>query len=132
MSDMIPLPRPTEISQAHWDGCKNGELLVQRCADCSSYIFIPQETCTNCMGSNLNWVKSSGQGMLYSYTTVYRPQRVEFDAPYVVAIVELEEGWHMLSNLIGADLDSIKVGMPVEVSFVKMTEDITLPQFKPR
>lgn len=131
MSDMIPLPIPTETSQPHWDGCKQGELLVQQCADCNAYVFIPQESCTNCQGSNLNWVKSSGKGVLYSYTTVFRPQRVEFEVPYVVAIVELEEGWHMLSNLVECDLDAIKVGMPIEVSFKKMTEEITLPMFKP-
>ena len=131
MSDMIPLPRPTETSQPHWDGCKQGELLVQQCTDCNAYVFIPQESCTGCQGSNLHWVKSSGKGVLYSYTIVFRPQRIEFEVPYVVAIVELEEGWHMLSNLIECDLDAVKVGMSVEVSFKKMTEEITLPMFKP-
>lgn len=131
MSDMIPLPRPTEVSQRHWDGCKEGELWVQKCADCNSYVFIPQESCTACQSFKLNWVQSSGQGVLYSYTTVFRPQRVEFEVPYVVAIIELEEGWHMLSNLIDCDLDAVKVGMPVEVTFQKMTEEITLPKFKP-
>tara|TARA_B110000444_G_C18788153_1_gene571051 strand:+ start:210 stop:608 length:399 start_codon:yes stop_codon:yes gene_type:complete len=131
MSDMIPLPTPTEISQPHWDGCKKGELLVQKCTDCQAYVFIPQESCTNCQSSNLNWIRSSGKGVLYSYTTVFRPQRIEFEVPYIVAIVELEEGWHMLSNLIDCDLDAVKVGMPIEVSFRKMTEEITLPMFKP-
>jgi uncharacterized OB-fold protein len=131
MIDMIPLPRPTEISAPHWDGCKRGELKVQQCADCDTYVFIPQASCTACQGLNLDWVISSGKGKLYSYTTVFRPQRVEFEVPYVVAIVELEEGWYMLSNLIECDPETIEVGLPVEVSFKKMTEDITLPMFAP-
>ncbi len=127
---MIPLPRPTQLSKPHWDACQRGELLVQRCTGCGMYIFIPQPTCTACLCGDLEWVKSSGKGVIYSCTTVHRPQRREFDVPYTVAIVELEEGWHMLSNVIDTPHEKIEIGMPVEVSFVKMTEEITLPLFR--
>ena len=126
----IPLPRPTTLSKPHWEGCQRGELLVQRCSDCGTYIFIPQPTCTACLGGDLEWVTSSGKGVIYSCTTIHRPQRREFDVPYTVAIVELEEGWHMLSNVIDTPYEEIEIGMPVEVSFVKMTDEITLPMFK--
>ncbi len=94
-------------------------------------MFIPQPICTGCQGDHLEWVESSGRGRVYSFTTVHRPPRPEFDVPYVVAIVELDEGWHMLTNLIGCEPNSVQVDMPVEVSFERMSEEITLPMFRP-
>ncbi len=127
-----PLPRPTALSKPHWEGCREGALRVQRCRDCASFVFIPQPVCTGCLGSSLDWVESSGRGTLYSYTVVHRPQRPEFEVPYVVAVVELDEGWHMLSNLIGVEPDQVEIGMPLEVSFQEMSAEITLPFFRPR
>lgn len=129
--DMIPLPRPTALSRPHWDGCRDGRLMVQRCTDCYSYVFIPQPRCTRCHGDTLSWVQSSGRGRVYAYTLVHRAPRPQFDAPYAVVIVELEEGWHMLSNLLDCPLESIAVDMPVRVDFRRMTDDITLPCFVP-
>jgi len=127
----IPLPRPTELSRPHWEGCRAGALLVQRCRDCGAYVFIPQPVCTACFGPRLDWVRSSGRGTVYSFTRVYRPPRPAFEVPYVVAIVELEEGWYMLSNIVDCDVDDVAVGMPVEVSFRPMSEEISLPMFRP-
>lgn len=127
----IPLPRPTPLSQPHWDAAREGRLVVQRCSDCGARIFIPQPACTSCFGSRLEWSESSGRGTLYSYTVVHRPQRPEFQVPYAVAIVELEEGWQMLSNLIDCELSEICVGMPLEVVFRKMSDSVTLPFFRP-
>ncbi len=128
----IPLPRPTQLSRPHWEGCREGRLLVQRCASCGEYVFIPQPICTRCQSDALEWVESTGRGTLYSYTIVHRPQRPEFEVPYTVAIVELEEGWHMLSHLVECEPESIAVGMPLEVSFRRMSDEITLPLFRPR
>jgi uncharacterized OB-fold protein len=127
----IPLPRPSPLSKPYWDAAREGRLLVQRCGDCGALIFIPQPACTACFGSHLEWVQSSGRGTVYSYTVVHRPQRPEFQVPYAVAIVELEEGWHTLSNLIGCEIQELRVGMPVEVVFHAMSEDVTLPLFRP-
>lgn len=132
MSDSRPLPHPTALSKPHWEGCQQGVLRVQRCSDCGSFVFVPQPVCTGCLGQNLEWVESTGRGTLYSYTTVHRPQRPVFEVPYVVAIVELEEGWMMLTNLIGVKTEPIEIGMPVEVAFEAMSDDITLPFFRPR
>jgi uncharacterized OB-fold protein len=79
----------------------------------------------------LEWVTSSGRATVYSYTVVHRPQRPVFAVPYVVVIAELEEGWHMLSNLVDCDPDDVAVGMPIEVTFRKMSDEITLPYFRP-
>ena len=129
---IIPLPHPTELSQPHWDGCRGGVLRVQHCRDCGAHVFIPQPLCTRCQGEKLEWVKSSGRGTVYSHTIVHRAPRPEFDVPYVVAIVELEEGWHMLTNIVGCEPDDVEVGMDVEVRYTRMTDEITLPCFAPR
>ena len=126
-----PLPHPTSLSRPHWDGCRDGVLRVQRCTACRTIVFIPQPICTHCQGDTLAWIDSSGRGTVYSYTIVHRPPRPEFDTPYVVAIVELEEGWHMLTNVVGCDPADVRVGLPVRVAFRPMSEEITLPMFEP-
>jgi hypothetical protein len=127
----IPLPRPTPVSRPHWDGCREGVLRVQRCRDCGEHVFIPEPLCTACQGQNLEWVDSTGRGSVYSFTVVHRPQRPEFRVPYTVAIVELEEGWHMLTNLVEIAPEDVRIGLPVEVLFEKLSEQITLPYFRP-
>lgn len=128
----IPLPRPTTLSKPHWSGAREGKLFVQKCRDCGVHVFIPQPCCTGCLGPNLDWVESSGRGTLYSYTVVHRPQQPAFEVPYAVAVVLLEEGWHMLSSLVDVDLDAIEIGMPLEVDYHRMNDEITLPVFRPR
>ncbi len=127
----IPLPRPTELSRPHWDGCREGALRVQRCGACGGYVFIPQPLCTHCQSHELGWVESTGRGTLYSFTTVHRPQSPAFEVPYTVAIVELDEGFHMLTNLVDCESDEMAIGLRVEVSFRRMSDQITLPMFRP-
>jgi uncharacterized OB-fold protein len=127
----IPLPRPTPLSAPHWDGCREGELRVQRCDDCGTHVFIPQPACTNCFSQALEWVATSGRGRVYSYTIVHRPVQPQFKVPYIIGILEFEEGFHMMTNLIGLEPDDVKIGMEVEVEYVKQSDTITLPYFKP-
>ncbi len=126
----LPEPRPSALSAEHWQGCAEGELRVQRCDDCGHYEFPPQPLCSQCQSQRLAWVTSSGQGSLYSFTVVHRPQRPEFEVPYVAAIVALDEGWHMLSNLIDCDIDALTVGQRLQVCFVSRGQS-WLPMFKP-
>ena len=127
----IPLPRPTELSRPHWDGCRAGELRYQRCSACDRAVFIPQPACPGCFGDTLAWAVSAGRGSVYSFTVVHRPQRPVFEVPYAVAIVELEEGFSMLTNLVDCAMEAIEIGMSVEVSFRKLSDEITLPYFRP-
>ena len=127
----IPLPRPTPLSQPHWDGCREGRLRIQRCGGCGRAVFIPQPLCPACHSVELAWIDCSGRGSLYSYTVVHRPQRPEFAAPYVVAIVELDEGAFLLTNLVECDPAALEIGTRVEVAFRKMSDEITLPYFRP-
>ena len=128
-----PLPQPTPWSQPFWEGCKRHELLVQKCQDCQKIIFYPKLFCPQCLSSNLEWIKASGRGKIYSYMGVYSYQPTEFDddLPYVVVIVELEEGVRMMSNIIGCSPEKVQCDMPVEVVFDDLTEEFTLPKFKP-
>jgi uncharacterized OB-fold protein len=128
----IPLPTPTPVSAPFWKGCQRGELLVQRCGACGEHVFIPMPCCTHCTSLDLEWVRSSGQGTVYSYSVVWRPQQPAFATPYIVAIVEMEEGWKMLSNLLDCTPEAVAVGMPVEVVFREMSDETTLPYFRPR
>ena len=127
----LPVPRPSELSRPHWEGCKNGKLLVQQCQSCGGYVFTPEVACTHCLGDQLHWVASSGRGTVYSYTVVYRPQRPEFATPYVAAIIELSEGWHMLSNIVCCEPEEVFIGMAVQVEFVSRGTDVVLPMFRP-
>ena len=126
----IPLPRPTELTAPHWEAAMRGELRVQRC-ELGHYTFIPLPMCNQCYSKNLDWVKTSGRGTLYSMTVVHRPQTPAFTVPYVVAVVAMEEGWYMMSNDVDAEIEDLKIDMPLQVSFRKMSDEIALPYFVP-
>jgi len=132
MTNGRPLPHPTPVTAPFWEGCRRGELLVQRCRDCGRYVFFPQAACTNCFSENLEWVRGSGRGTVYTFAVMYRAQTPAFEIPYVVAVVELEEGYYMSTNIIGCDPEAVAIGMPVEVAFERASEEITLPKFRPR
>ena len=127
----IPLPVPTLYSQPYWDGCQVGELRYQTCRDCGVITMDPAPACCGCFSANLDWEVSAGTGEVYSWTTVWRPQTPAFTVPYVAVIVELDEGFWLLANLIGCPVDAAHVGMRVKATFVEMNDEITLPYFEP-
>lgn len=131
MTARIPLPQPTALSRPFWDGTRDGVLRFQRCGACGAAVFIPQPVCPGCFGATLEWTASSGRGTVYSFSVVHRPPSPGFEVPYVVVIAELEEGWHMLSNLIGCPPGDVRTGMPIEVAFEAKSDEITLPCFRP-
>jgi len=128
-----PLPKPTPWSRPFWQGCKEMKLLVQKCEDCQKYIFYPKLFCPFCLSERLNWVESSGKGKIYSFTVVHSYQPTEFEdvVPYVIAVIELEEGVRMMSNIVECKPDDIKCDMEVEVIFEQVTDDFTFPRFRP-
>jgi uncharacterized protein len=128
----IPKPYPTTMSQPYWDGLQRGELLFQRCGACNGISHTPAVVCAHCnRRDQLSWEPSAGKGTVYSWTTVWRPQTPDFTVPYTAIIVELDEGWQMLSNLVGCEHDAAEVGMRVEVLFHPLSDEITLPYFQP-
>ena len=140
MSDEYNLPIPSITSEAKpfWDGLANQLLLIPKCNDCGHLFMYPKAYCPNngCFSSNLDWEQVSGSGNLFSYTIVHRSADVRFQEiaaqkPYIFALIELEEGPKLISNLVNVDIDNLEVGMPVEIIFEKINDDITLPKFQP-
>jgi len=126
-----PLPKPTPTSRPFWDAAKRHELQLQRCGGCRAFIYYPRDRCPHCLSDQLEWQPVSGKGTVYSYTTVRRASTRSFsDKPYVLAIVELDEGVRITTN-IEAPSESVKIGMPVTVFFDDVTPERTLVKFKP-
>lgn len=132
MSEYVkPLPKPTPTSRPFWDAAKRHQLQLQRCAGCGAFIYYPRDRCPHCFSERLEWTPVSGRGKLYSYTVVRRASTRSFaDKPYVLAIVELDEGVRMTTNVEAAP-ESVKIGMPVAVYFDDVTPEKTLVKFKP-
>lgn len=117
------------VSVPFWRGCRSRELRYQRCADCDTPNFPPTENCRQCLSTELSWRSSAGAGEIYSWTVVYRPVSPQFDPPYAPAIVTLDEGYQMLTNIVGVEPGKLAIGMRVRVQYQDLEEDLTLPYF---
>jgi uncharacterized OB-fold protein len=118
-------------SLPYWEGLTKGELRIQRCSSCSKSVFYPRAICPHCFADQLTWIVASGKGTIYSYTVVHQAfGPFAADVPFVVAIVELEEGVRMMTRIIDAAHEQIVVGTPVKVTFESVGEDLTLPYFR--
>ncbi|WP_407687942.1 Zn-ribbon domain-containing OB-fold protein [Mycobacterium sp. HUMS_1102779] len=125
-----PVPHASSpLSVPFWAGCRSGELRYQRCADCGVANFPPTEHCRHCLSDGLSWQRSGGRGEIYSWTVVHRPVTAEFAPPYAPAIVTLDEGYQMLTNVIGVAPEQLAIGMRVRVEFRSFGDDLTLPYF---
>ncbi|MFS0589986.1 putative OB-fold protein [Cytobacillus horneckiae] len=134
MENSMTKPQPVIDADSiqFWEGCKNKQLLIQKCLNCSKHIFYPRIVCPHCTSEKIEWIESSGKGKIYSFTIARRPGGPAFKAevPYAVALVDLEEGVRIMSNIINTDVDQLKCEQEVEVVFVKNGE-ITYPMFQP-
>ena len=128
-----PLPAPSEVSQPYWDGLKAGGVRVQRCTTCGEYVFYARPFCTKCLSEALEWVTLSGRGRVYTFTVVRRAMNPAFadDVPYVYAIVELEEGPRVMTNVVNCGVEAVRVDMPVKAVYDSVTSEITLLKFEP-
>jgi uncharacterized OB-fold protein len=125
-----PVPHASsQVSVPFWEGCRSEELRYQRCETCGASNFPPTEHCRQCLSPELRWKQSGGVGEIYSWTVVHRPVTAEFEPPYVPAIVTLDEGYQMLTNVIGVAPVDLAVGMRVRVQFHAVGPDVTLPYF---
>ncbi|HEV2579562.1 MAG TPA: Zn-ribbon domain-containing OB-fold protein [Ktedonobacteraceae bacterium] len=129
-----PLPTVTEVNRPFWEGCRQGKLLLQYCDACQQSQFYPRLYCMRCGGQQVRWIEASGRGVVYSYTVIRQNKSPEFrdDVPYNVALIELEEGPHMMSNVIDIAPDDLRVDLPVVVVFDPVSDEISLPRFRPR
>ena len=128
-----PLPTITGETLPYWEACQRGELLIQRCEGCDIYQYYPRGICATCFTSKIGWVKSSGKGTVWTFTVTRQNRTAGFDEGSVCSWRwwRLEEGVKMFTNIIGCDPFDVHIGMPVEVTFVRATREVTVPFFKP-
>ena len=126
------LPEPTPETQHFWDGTKLGELRLQRCNDCARAYFPPRPFCPECASRAVTVFAATGRGTLHSYVISHRPAP-GFDPPYAIAIVELEEGPRLMSNISGVPQtpEALQLDMALEVEFEAVSDEISLPLFRP-
>lgn len=127
-----PLPTITDANREFWDGCRQRKLRMQRCGGCGHVRYPISHVCPKCLSYECDWVELSGRGEVFSYVVFHQVYNKAFapDIPYNVALVQLEEGPRMYSNIVGVDNDAIKVGDKVRVTFEAVTDEITIPKFE--
>ena len=128
-----PLPRPYQDTAEYWAAAREHRFVIQRCNSCGEHQFYPRGVCSHCLSSELEWREASGNGTVYSYSVNHRAPHPGFadDLPFVLGIVELEEGPRMMTNIVVSDPDSVTIGMAVTVTFDDVTDQVTLPKFTP-
>jgi len=128
-----PRPKPprNQDNAFFWEGVDRGELLIQHCTSCGKLRHPPRPMCPNCQSLEWDTVTASGKGEVFSFIIPHYPQVPFFEYPYVVAVIALEEGTRLISNVIDIDPGDVTVGMPVEVRFVNVDGELTLPLFAP-
>ena len=133
MSDALTAPVPTPETQEFWDHCADDELWLQRCRPCGTFYFFPRPVCPDCRSTDVEWTRVSGRATLYSYVLNGRPAPgFEDRAPYAIAVVTLEEGPRMMTNVVGIPntKDDLVLDMPLEVRFEDRGEQ-RVPVFAP-
>jgi uncharacterized OB-fold protein len=126
-----PAPIVTEDSAAFWDAADDGRVVAQRCAKCGRLRHPPRPMCPECRSLDVETVELSGRGTLYSYALLHHPQHPAFEYPVFAALVDLEEGVRLVSNLVGVERDEIRIGMPLQVEFVETDGGHRIPVFRP-
>lgn len=127
-----PVPAPTEETLPYWEAARDGRLIFQHCRACNYRQFYPRTLCQRCGSTDLGWMDATGWGVIYTFTVVHRPPSPAFAelVPYVCAVIELDEGVRMLSNVVDCDPQRIRIGQRVRVDFLRLNDDINLPVFK--
>lgn len=133
MNSLRPLPCPNALTEAYWQAAHQGELKLPRCEVCAKFHFYPRSACPFCGSTALAWQVVSGKGEVYSYTVVHRAPSKGFaeQVPYVVAVVALDEGPHLMTRLTQVQPGAVNIGLRVQVEFEKQDDETTLPVFFP-
>jgi uncharacterized OB-fold protein len=127
-----PLPRVNDTSRPYWDGVQAGKLLLQRCRACGSFVHYPRAWCPACWKTDLEWVESRGKGRIVTFTVVHQAlESYAGDVPYVLAVVRLDEGQQIMTNIVEVDPSQVRVELAVEVVFEERAGGFRVPQFRP-
>ena len=128
-----PLPTTEPETEEFWKATKRHELFLQRCNACGEVIHFPRVMCYRCLSEDLGWFKSTGLGSVYSFTIIHQVAHLGFESevPYVYAIIDLDDGARMISNVVNIEPSTVEVGMRVKVTFDDVTPEISIPKFEP-
>jgi uncharacterized protein len=128
-----PVPVPSDESRPYWEGLREHRLMMPHCDDCSQFWFPPSQYCQHCRSKNWQWAQTSGRGKVFSFVVYHRLYHPGFaeDLPYAVAVIQLDDGPRMLSNIAGILPDQIICDMPVEATYDDITDEMTIPKFRP-
>lgn len=130
-------PRATmgtsKVAELFWEATKQKRFMLQWCSRCERPIFYPRDFCPHCAGDSISWKEASGKGKIYAVSVMHKPGNpmMATKVPYAVAIVELEEGVRLLTNLVGCDPSEARVGMAVTVTWDTLPDGRHLPLFEP-
>ena len=127
------LPTIEAESAPYWEAAAEGRLLIRSCNDCGEVHHYPRPFCPACWSELVEWVEATGKATLYTWSTVFFNDMYPFSErlPYVAAVVELEEGPKIMTNVVDADPDDLEIGMALDVTFQSLNDDITAPVFRP-
>jgi hypothetical protein len=128
---MLAAPNPTELTRPYWESAKRHVLVRPVCSKCGKNFFTPQVACPKCLSEDWAWVESSGVGRIYSATIVHKPPYPGIEVPYVFAIVALDEGWHMLANILNCEPRAASIGTRVRVNWQRQLGEYVIPNFEP-
>ncbi|MEB2345773.1 MAG: Zn-ribbon domain-containing OB-fold protein [Deltaproteobacteria bacterium] len=128
----LPLPGRDGFAGAFYEACRSGELRFQRCSACGAWRHVPRALCAACGSPAFTWTPSSGRGRVFTYTIVTRAMHPGFAArvPYAPAVIELEEGVRILSEVVDCPVEELRIDLPVVVVFQEVAEGVTLPKFR--
>jgi len=128
-----PVPIPDEESQPFFDGAREHRLMIQKCETCGVVMWPVKSRCDNCMQPTVNWVQARGKAMLYSFVLMHQVYHPGFasEVPYIIAQVDLVEGLRILTNVVDCSNSDLQIGMPLEVTFEAITDEVSLPKFRP-
>ena len=118
------------LTAPFWSGIEQGVLQVQKCQQCHQRWFTPERWCVHCGSPDWKWVASPGAGTVYSFTVVHRPAHQEFPSPYVIAAIDLDDGWSMMSHVVDTEPADVSIGMRVRLKFTRVA-GVLLPCFEP-
>ena len=131
--DSMPQPLADAITLPWWQAASEHRLVVQRCTACGHTRLPPSPVCPECRSDESDWKEVSGRGEVYTYTLVHRPIAAGQELPFVIAVIALEDagGLRIISNLVGAKPAELEIGLPVELVWEDMSEDLAIPRFRP-